>query len=323
MKLSRTLMGLLCAVGTACSGSAMAQAFPNKPIRIITPAPAGSAAETITRILANSASRALGQSIVVEGKPGADGAIAGLEVVKAAPDGYTLLLGTGGPIASIGAFRKNPPYDPIKDLTPIADVGRFTIFLYSHPELPVNNFAELVAYAKAHPKVLTYATGNASGLVTFAQMNFLAGGLEMVHVPYKAEGPAVIDLVAGRVQLMWATPTAALSFVKTGKLRALATQLKRRSTLLPDVPTLGEVGLSKFSITSFAAIYGPARMPADVVNRLSTEFQAAMARPDVIADMEKQAFVLTPGSPADLAKLTEEQVVDFARMSRQAGIVPE
>lgn len=304
------------------AGSAAAQ-YPSKPIRIVTATPPGSAADTVARILGQSISKNIGQNVLVDAKAGADGAIAGMEVVKAAPDGYTLLLGSGGPIASLTALRKNPPYDPINDLTPIADVGRFTLFLYAHPSVPANSFAELVAYAKAKPGALAYATGNVSGIVTFTQMNLLAGGLDMLHVPYKGEGPGIADLVAGRIHLMWATPTIGLSHVRAGKLQVFATQLKQRSILLPNVPTLSEVGLPTFSITSFAAIYGPAKMPRELVERINAEFVAAMKRPEVIAGMEKQAFVLTPGSPEELARLTKEQVEEFGRMLRQVGIQPD
>ena len=321
MNISKAICTLLFLfLAESCSSQAQ---YPNKPIRIVIPTPPGSAASTVARILADSVSKSIGQSVIIDSKPGADGAIAGIEVVKALPDGYTLLMGSGGPIAAIGALRKNPPYDPIKELTPVSDIGRFTIFLYVTPSLPVRTFFELVSYAKAHPNLLAYATGNASGLVTTAQMNFLSGGLEMIHIPYRGEGPAVIDLLTGRVQLMWATPTVGLSYVKSGQLRVLATQLTERSVLLPDVPTLKEVGLSNFSITSFAAIYGPAKLPSEIINRLNEEFKIALMRPDVIANMEKQAFVITHGSPSDLAKLTEVQVREFGRMARQAGIVPD
>lgn len=319
MTLSRILTSAVLAAMASC---AMAQQYPVKPIRFVT-STQGSASDAIARILSGPVATALGQPVVVEAKPGADGAIAGAEVAKAAPDGYTLLFGSGGPIASVPSLRKHPPYNPITDFTPVVDLGRFTIFLYGHVGLPAKDFGELVAYAKANPDKLTFASGNVTGIVTFAQMNMLAGGLRMLHVPYKSEASAIADVVAGRVDLIWATPTAALAFVKAGKLRAYATQLKERSKLLPDVPTLSELGLTSFSITSFAAIYGPANMPRDVVERLNREYIAAMKRPEIIEAVEKQAFVLTPGSPESLARLTKEQVEDFGRMIRQVGIQPD
>ena len=296
--------------------------YPNKPIRVIVPFPGGSATDTITRILANSVSQSIGQPLVVEDKAGADGAIAAGEVAKAAPDGYTLLMATNSPMAAVPALKKQPPYDPVADFAPITDVGRYTFFLFVHPSVPAKTFADLVAYAKANPGKLNYATGNTTGIVSFAQINSLAG-IDMVHVPYKGEPAGIADLVAGRVQLMLATPTTGLAHVKDGRLRALVTTLSKRSALLPDVPTIAEAGMPQFSITSWAALFGPARMPREVVDRLNREFTAAMARPEVQAAMEKQAFALSPSSPADLAQFVKEQIESYRRILRAAGVQPD
>ena len=257
-----------------------------------------------------------------EDKVGADGAIAGTEVAKAPADGYTLLLATNSPIAVVPALRKSPPYDPITDFTPITDVGRYTFFLFVNAEVPVKTFGELIAYAKANPGKLAYATGNTTGIVSFAQMNALAD-IQMLQVPYKGEPAAITDLIGGRVQLMWATPTTALAHVKEGKLRALVTTLKQRSPVLPEVPTIAEAGLPKFSILSWAALYGPGRMPRELTDRINKEFVAAMNRPDVIAQMNKQAFALTPSTPEELAAFTKEQIEDYRRVLRAAGVQAE
>jgi tripartite-type tricarboxylate transporter receptor subunit TctC len=308
------------ALGLLATG-AVAQ-YPSKPIRIVVPLPAGTASDLIARVLGQSVSQSLGQPVIVENRPGADGAIAAVEVVKAAPDGHTLLLGSPGPIASVPALRKQPPYDPLVDLTPIADIGRFTLFLLAHPSLPVKTFGELVGYAKANPGKLAYATGNTSGIVSFAQLTSLTG-ITMVQVPYKGEPAGMTDLVEGRVQLMIATPTTGLSHVHAGRLKALAVLLKQRSSLLPDVPTLNEAGLPSFTITSFAALYGPGRMPRDLTERINREFVAAMKRPEVVTALEKQAVVLNPSTPAELAAFTVQQVEDFRRILREAGVQPE
>jgi tripartite-type tricarboxylate transporter receptor subunit TctC len=276
----------------------------------------------VGRILGQSISASIGQTIVVENKAGADGAIAGAEVAKAPPDGYTLLLATNSPIAVVPALKKNPPYDPLTDFTPIADVGRYTFFLFAYAGVPAKTFGELIAYAKANPGKLAYATGNTTGIVSFAQMNSLAG-IQMLHVPYKGEPAAITDLIGGRVQLIWATPTTGLSHVKDGKLRALVTSLKSRSPILPDVPTIAEAGLPKFSILSWAALYGPGKMPKDITDRINKEFVAAMKRPDVMAQMEKQAFALTPSTPEDLAVFTKEQIDEYRTILRASGVQPE
>ncbi len=296
--------------------------YPNKPIRIVVPFPAGSATDTITRILGQSVSAAVGQPIVVDNKAGADGAIAGAEVAKAAPDGYTLIMATNSPMAVVPAMKKAPPYDAVADFTPITDVGRYTFFLYVNADQPYKTFRDMVAFAKANPGKINYATGNTTGIMSFAQMNALAG-IDMTHVPYKGEPQAVTDIIAGRVQLLWATPTTGLAHLKDGKLRALATNLKARSSLLPDVPTMAEVGIPQYSVASWAALYGPARLPRDIQLRLNKEIHDAMKRPDVVAQMEKQAFQMTPTTPEELGAFTKAQIEAYRGIMKSIGIQPE
>ena len=310
-------------LAAACllAAPALAQ-YPNKPIRIVVPFPAGSATDTITRILGQSVSTAIGQPMVVDNKAGADGAIAGAEVAKAAPDGYTLLMATNSPMAVAPAMKKVPPYDPVTDFTPITDIGRYTFFLYINAATPIKTFKELVAFAKANPGKLNYATGNTTGIMSFGQMNALAG-IDMTHVPYKGEPQAVTDIIAGRVQLLWATPTTGLAHLREGKLRALATNLKSRSSLLPDVPTMAEVGIPQYSVVSWAALYGPARLPREIQARLNKEFHDAMKRPDVIALMEKQAFQMTPSTAEELGAFTKAQLEAYRGILKSIGIQPE
>lgn len=315
----RRLLVLVVAAGLAAPSFAQ---YPNKPIRVVVPFPAGSATDTITRILAQSVSAAVGQPLVVDNKAGADGAIAGAEVAKAAPDGYTLIMATNSPMAVVPTMKKQPPYDPIADFTPITDIGRYTFFLYINANTPIKTFKELVAYAKANPGKLNYATGNTTGMVSFAQMNALAG-IVMTHVPYRGEPQAVTDIVGGRVQLLWATPTTGLAHVRDGKLRALATNLKSRSSLLPDVPTMAEVGIPGYSVVSWAALYAPAKLPRELQVRLNKEFTDAMKRPDVIAQMDKQAFQTTGSSPEELAAFTRSQIEAYRGIFKSIGVQPE
>jgi tripartite-type tricarboxylate transporter receptor subunit TctC len=296
--------------------------YPNKPIRIVVPFPAGSATDTVARILGQSVSVAVGQPVVVDNKAGADGAIAGAEVVKSSPDGYTLFLATNSPMAVAVAMKKQPPYDPLADFTPISDIGRYTFFLYINAQSPIKSFKELVDYAKANPGKLNYATGNTTGIMSFAQMNALAG-IDMTHVPYKGEPQAVTDIIAGRVQLLWATPTTGLSHLKDGKLRALATNLKVRSSLLPDVPTMAEVGIPGYSVVSWAALYAPAKLPRELQLRLNKEFHDAMKRPEVVAQLEKQAFPTSPSTPEELAAFTKAQLEAYRAILKSIGIQPE
>jgi len=312
---------LLLAAALLMAAPASAQ-YPNKPIRIVVPFAAGSATDLISRILGNSVSTAVGQPVIIDNKAGADGAIAGMEVAKATPDGYTLLMATNSPMSVAPAMKKVPPYDPVADFTPITDVGRYTFFVVVHPGLPARTLPELVQYAKANPGKINYATGNTTGIVSSALFASLAK-IEMVHVPYKSEPQAMTDMVGGRVQLMFASSTTAVPQVRDGKLRALVTTLPKRSQLLPDVPTIGEAGYPEFSIISWAGLYGPAKMPAEITARLNKEFVAAMGRPDVQAAMEKQAFVLTPSTPEKLAAYTKEQLESYRSILKAIGIQPE
>jgi tripartite-type tricarboxylate transporter receptor subunit TctC len=296
--------------------------FPSKPIRIVVPFGAGSATDLISRVLGSSVSAAIGQPVIVDNKAGADGAIAASEVAKAAPDGYTLLMATNSPLSVVPAMKKVPPYDPVADFTPITDVGRYTFFVVVNPDLPVKTLPELVQYARANPGKVNYATGNTTGIVSSALLASLAK-IEMVHVPYKTEPQVMPDLVGGRVQMMFASSTTSMPLIRDGKLRALVTTLPRRSHLLPDVPTIAEAGYPSFSIISWAGLFGPAKMPADVVTRLNKEFVAAMGRPDVQEAMQKQAFVLTPSTPEKLAAYVKEQLEGYRSILKAVGIQPE
>jgi tripartite-type tricarboxylate transporter receptor subunit TctC len=289
---------------------------------VVVPFPAGSATDTVTRVLSASVSQAIGQPLLVENKAGADGAIAAAEVAKSPADGYTLLMATNSPMSAVPAMKKVPPYDPVADFTPITDVGRYTFFIVVHPDVPAKSLAELIAYARANPGKLNYATGNTTGIVSTAFFAAQAQ-IRMVHVPYKGEPQALTDLVAGRVQVMFCSSGTSVPMIREGRLRALVTTLPRRTHLMPEVPTIAEAGMPQFSITSWAGLFGPAKMPRAVVERLNREFVAAMGRADVQAAMEKQAFALSPSSPERLADLVKEQMESYRSTLRAAGVEPE
>src|SRR5688572_18893171 len=296
--------------------------FPAKPIRVVVPFPAGSATDTVARVLSASVSQSIGQPLVVENKAGADGAIAAAEVAKSPADGYTLLMATNSPMSAVPAMKKVPPYDPVADFTPITDVGRYTFFIVVHPDVPAKSLEELIAYARTNPGKLNYATGNTTGIVSTAFFASQAQ-IKMVHVPYKGEPQALTDLVAGRVQVMFCSSGTSVPQIREGRLRALVTTLPRRSHLLPEVPTIAEAGMPQFSITSWAGLFGPAKMPRPVVERLNREFTAAMGRADVQAAMEKQAFALSPSSPERLADFVKQQMDAYRNTLRAAGVEPE
>jgi tripartite-type tricarboxylate transporter receptor subunit TctC len=308
------------AFALACS-SAGAQ-YPNKPIRMIVPFPPGGAAELGARIFAQPLGQALGQPVIVEPRPGGDGAIAADAVMRSAADGYTLFYATNTAFNWVPATRKNPPYDPAADFTPVSLVGVFGFFLFTHPSVPANSVAELLAYARANPGKLNYGTGNSTSILMAAQLK-LAENLDIVHVPYKGDAPLTIDLLGGRVQMAFATPGSALPQVKVGKLRALAAMLSSPSPLLPEVPTAGEAGLGKVSVTPWGGIFGPARMPREIADRVARELAVVLARPDVRESLGQIAFEPRSSTPDELAAFLKEQTDSWGRTARAAGINPE
>lgn len=299
--------------------SALASAYPSKPIRFIAPAPPGSLSDSIARTLGQALSEELGQPVVVENKPGSEGMIAAMDVKKAAADGYTLLFATNSPMAAVPAMMKTPPYDAIKDFTPITTVGQFTFFLYVNSSVQAKTFQELVDHAKANPGKLTYGTANSTGTVGTAQILSQAG-VDMLQVPYKGEPQAMLDLAGGRIDLMLATPTTGLGLVKDGKARALATSVTSRSPMLPDVPTIYEAGLPGFSIVSWGAVFGPANLPGEIVSRLNEALNKVMRDPGVVAAAEKQGVMLKPSSPEGLATYQRQQIEQWKETVKRAGI---
>lgn len=296
--------------------------YPNKPIRLIVPFPPAGAADLSARTLAQPLSQALGQPVVVENRPGADGSIAADLVAKAAPDGYTLFFGTNTAMCGVPAMRKEPPYNSVTDFTPISLVGYFGFFLFTNPTVPALTLRELIDYARANPGKLNYATGNSTSVLASARLKSQER-LDMVEIPYKGDAPATADLVAGRVQLMIATPGTAAPFVKEGRLRALVTLASSRSPLLPDVPTNAEAGMPPLAITPWAAIFGPAKLPKDIVDRVARAVSTVVVQPEVRAQLERYAFDAKSSSPEELGVYLKEQIDVWIRTARDVGIVPD
>lgn len=305
----------------ASATSASAQNYPVKPIKIIVPFPAGTVTDTATRLIAPALSQALGQPVIVDNRAGADGAIGAQEVARSAPDGYTLLMSTNG-FSAVPAMRKTPPYDPIKDFTPVSMVFRFSFFLFTNSSVPVNSVQELMDYGRAHPDALNYATGNPTGIVATSQMLSLAG-VKMVHVPYKGEPAAIADLVSNRVQVLVGTLTTAGPHVASGKLRMLATTLPARSPAYPDIPTMTEAGVKNFGVASWAALQGPAQMPKEIALRLSREVANVLAKPEIREALAKQNIVPASSTPDELASYVRDQITLYARTLKDAGVQPE
>src|SRR5437868_3822344 len=300
--------------------SALAQ-YPTKPVRVLVPFGAGSSTDIVMRILAQPLSQSLGHAVVVENKPGADGAIAAAEVARAPADGYTLLLATNSPLSAAPHLRKLP-YDALADFTPITLIGNYTFFVLIHPSVPARNLAEFISYARANPGKLNYGTGNTSGIVMTAMLTSQAG-IDLVHVPYKSEPPAITDLLSGNIQVMISSYATVAPHLREGKLRALVTTLPSRSPLMPEVPAIVEAGFPKFSVSPGAGLFGPARMPKDVADRLNRELNALLHRQDVRESLLRQAFDPKGSSTSEFAAYVRSQYDIWGKAIRDAGIQPE
>lgn len=300
----------------------VAQEWPAKPIRMIVPFGAGSATDIAARIVSQHLSQVLGQPIVIDNKPGADGAIAGLELKKAAPDGYTLMGASNSPIVVVPWLQKSPPYDPIADFVPIGFIGRSTFFVVVHPSVPAKTIPELFAHAKANPKKLNYATGNTTSIVSTALLA-KHGDVEMQHIPYKSEPQALTDLLSGQVHLMIGAYSTFAAQIGEGKLRPLVTILPQRSPLLPDVPSITEQGMAKFPVGPWAAIFGPAKLPKPIVERLSRELIAILNKPDVREALLKNGISSEPMTADELGTMVSELLETWRVALKDAGIEPQ
>jgi len=300
-------------------GLAQAQPYPNKPIRFVIPFGPGSASDALARIAGQELAQALGQPIVVVHKPGADGAISAIEVQRSAPDGYTFLFGTNSPLAVVPNIRKSPPYNVLTDFTPVTFLGDNTFFIVIHPSVPATSLKELIAYAKANPRQLNYAAGNTYALVGTA-MFAANNGIEIQPVTYKSEPDAIVDVLAGRVQILNGTSTTTAPHVKDGKLRALATTFHQRSPLMPDVPSFIEAGQPRLPIGPWFALVGPAGLPADIVARMNKEMVAVLAKPHVIEQMNRHGFIPRSSTPEELAAYIKDQLAVWNKALKDAGI---
>ncbi|HEX9434973.1 MAG TPA: tripartite tricarboxylate transporter substrate binding protein [Burkholderiales bacterium] len=315
------MKALFAALALLFTASAAVAQFPAKPVRVLVPFGAGSSTDIVMRIIAQPLGQALGQPVLVENKPGADGAIAAAEVARSAPDGHTLILGTNSPFSAVPHLRKNAPYD-LADFTPVSLIGNYTFFVLVHPGVPARTLGELVSYARANPGKLNYATGNTSGIVMTAMLASQAG-VQLVHIPYKSEPLAITDLLSGTVQMMISSYATVAPQLREGRLRPLVTTLPDRSPLLPEVPSIVEAGFPKFPIASWAGMLGPARMPKETTERLNRELNALLRRGEVRETLLKQAFDPKGSTTEEFSAYVKEQYETWGRAIREAGIQPE
>ena len=307
---------LLALVATAAS----AQTYPTKPIRLVVPFPPGGATDILARDVAQKLTEAWGQQVIVDNRPGAGGNIGSELVAKSAPDGYTLEMGTVGTHAINASLYAKMPYDHVKDFVPVILVAGVPNVLVVNPAVPANSVAELIAYAKANPGKLNFASsGNGTSIHLSGELFKFMAGVQMTHVPYKGSAPALQDLIGGQVQLMFDNLPPSLPQIKAGKLRALAVTSLARAPALPDVPTMAEAGLPGYEASSWFGVLAPAGTPPAIVTKLNAEIARWLATPEAKEKLSKQGANAAGGTPEDFAKHIAAETAKWAKVVKDSG----
>jgi tripartite-type tricarboxylate transporter receptor subunit TctC len=315
---------LLFSLLAAGSGVVAAQSYPVKPIRIIVPFAAGGGTDIVARTVGAKLGEALGQTVIVDNRAGAAGAIGTELAAKSAPDGYTLLLGSNGPLAISPGLHAKLPYDSSRDFAPIVLLTTMPFLMVVHPSLPVKSAKDLVALAKARPGQLNYASpgsGSTTHLVTelFKAMT----GVNIVHVPYKGVAPAATDLISGQVQLLSGDLNTLMPHVKSGKMRALAVTGAARSTLLPDLPTLSEAGVPGYEASGWFGLLAPTGTPQEIVRRLNSEIVKSLASPDLRQRLAGLGGEVAGGTPEQFAAHLRQEIAKWGKLIRAIGLKAE
>jgi len=317
----RILAPLAAAAATALAAPAFGQAgYPTKPLKIIAPVQPGGGVDLVARTIADRLGKALGQAIVVENQSGGGGVVGSLATARAAPDGYTLMVGYVGTHGTNPAVRKLP-YDAIRDFTPVAMVGGTPNILVVPPSLPPNTLPEFVAYAKANPGKLAYGSSGPGTLTHLAMEQFkVAADLDLTHVPYRGIGPAITDILGGQTQALFPGLAAALPHLKAGKMKALAITGTRRHRLVPDIPTFEELGYKGFDGVQWYGIVGPANLPPPIVKRLNEEIDRVLANPELRERLAGEALEPMPMSPEQFAQYIRDDIARWSRLARERNI---
>jgi tripartite-type tricarboxylate transporter receptor subunit TctC len=298
-------------------------AWPERTVTLIVPWAPGGSTDILARMLSDYLTRSLGQTFIVENKAGASGNIGSNLVAKAKPDGYTLLVGSMSTHAMNQALFSSMPFEPVDDFTPISLVAFVTNTLVINPKIPVNNVAELIAYAKANPKKLNFASAGAGSTNHISAVLFeLAAGIQMTHIPYKGGAPAVLDTVAGQTEVLFGAGTQTLPHVKSGKLKLLAVTESARSPQLPDTPTVAET-LSGYELVVWYGAFGPKDLPKEITERLSTEINRIVALPEVRSKMAAIGVEVVTSTPAGFAKTLQQDAAKFTKLIRELKITAE
>jgi len=315
----------LAAAVVAFAGAAFAQgSFPTHPVTLIVGFAPGGGTDTMARVVAQKLSQNIGQSVVVENRAGAGGNIAAQQIANAPPDGYTIHLSSVGPLTVAPAMQKSLPYDPKKDIAPITMGAVFPNVFVVHPGVPAKTLAEFVQLAKSQPGKITYASSGVGGAGHLSGELFkLAAGIEMVHVPYKGGGPAMTDLLGGRVDMYAAVPSTALPHVQAGKLRALAVTGPKRLATMPEVPTVAESGYPGFEAVNWYCFVAPGKTPKEIIDFWNREIVKVLNDPQVKAELSKHDLVPDPGTPQELARYIDSETEKWGKVVRAAKITAD
>jgi tripartite-type tricarboxylate transporter receptor subunit TctC len=308
-------------LGLTGAASALAQAYPDKPIRLIVPFAPGGVTDTSSRVVAERLSLRLGQQVFVENKPGASGNIGTQMVATAKPDGYTLLLGYDGTLVVNPNLQPNVPFDTLKDLAPVSKIGDAILIIVTHPSVPAKNLQELIAYSKTKTGGLSYGTAG-TGSTPHLAGTLLSGktGLQWVHVPYKGGGQAMSDLVGGQIPVVYTAVAGAHQFVKNGQIKAIAVSSLKRSASLPDVPTVAESGVPDFESSSWVGILAPAGTPAPIIERLQKEIQAVVQEPETRARLTALGVSAEGSTAAAFGAQIKSELAKYAAVVKAANI---
>ncbi|MBK8065787.1 MAG: tripartite tricarboxylate transporter substrate binding protein [Betaproteobacteria bacterium] len=301
-------------------GVAAAQSYPSKPVRLVCPFPPAGAVDIASRAIANELSKTLGQTVTVENKPGAGGNLGGTDVARSAPDGYSLFMTTSGIQAINPALYSKMPFDPNKDLVPVAPLVSLNNVLALHPSVKAGSVREVIALAKASPGKITYASsGNGTSIHMSGEMFKHMAKVDIQHIPYKGSGPAVTDLIAGQVNLMFDNIPSALPHIRSGKLKALATTGARRDPSLPDLPTIAEAGVAGYESGVWFGLAVPAGTPREVIARLNAEAVKGARAPEFAKRMTDLGYNIIPGSAEQMAEMIRAEVARWTPIVKASG----